>query len=517
MKEKHKKIFQFLLLVIVIFVCSSFVYNVHHDYSGFIQNPHINSSLVEVSHFSYPFPIHVDEWIHLSQIVYILENKSLGFVNPYSSHLIFQQDPEVGYHLILATFFKISSLDPILTYQYFATIFFIINSILLFILIKKLTNNYYIGLLSIVFFLAIPTNSNILGNWFAVPLTFSLSLIFLFFIFLTDFFKTNNKLFLLSSIIFYLFSFCYPVATAFITLITFFYLIFEFKIYKRFNKKKFFIILGVGFILLIALLFKGLVFSRTWTNFQYDYSLIFFYGLLPMLFAIFGIYFVLTKKMNRIFFIWPLICLINLIVYKIFGFGLFIPYERILFYYLLGLAPLAAIGLFYLFKSIWVFLYEKVIKNKKVLSLILVSLLVGVCFYFTFQNYYPIKSEGNFGFIQILDQEDYNAIKFIEQNYGEKNIILADPFISLGIYPIGKNFVVSIESSNLGYGNPKTAGWFFMSSCEDKQKIILPSLPNFVLSKFKLNCSFLVEKYNKGDYIYQVKYEKNISYTSLQK
>lgn len=505
MKEKDKNIFQILFLVLVILICSFFVYRVHHDYSGFIQNPHENPELVYVDNFSYPFPIHVDEWTHLSQIIYILESNTLGFMNPYPPAIQIHQDLEAGYHLILAAFFKISSLDPISTYQYFATIFFIINSLLLFFLTKKLTHNYWIGLLSVIFFLAIPSNSNILGNWFAVPLTFSIFIIFAFFIFFIDYINTKEKKYFLFATIFYLLSFCYPLATILITLITFSYLVFEYKIYEKLNKNKIFLIIGFLGVLVFALLFQNLIFNRDWTSFQFNYSLIFFYGILPTLFSILGAYFVLAKKINKIFLIWPLICLINLVIYKIFEFGLFLPYERTFFYYLLGLVPLAAIGLFYFSEFFYNFLIKRLIKNKKIFVMVLVLLLlVSVNFFFIFNNYYPSENNGDFAFIQSLDEKDYDAIKFIGQNLGERNIVLADPFISLGIYPIGKNSVVAIENSNLEYGDTKIASKFFSSSCEDKQKIAYQNNVVFVLSRFELKCSFLIEKYNRGDYIYLV-------------
>ncbi|GAF99155.1 unnamed protein product [marine sediment metagenome] len=82
---------------------------------------------------------------------------------------------------------------------------------------------------------------------------------------------------------------------------------------------------------------------------------------------------------------------------------------------------------------------------------------------------------------------------------------MADNLISIGVYPISKNHVVAMQGSNLGYGNFNLPAIFFKSSCDDKLKIINQNKIDFVLSRFKVNCEFLNEVYNKEDYVYKVK------------
>ena len=223
-----------------------------------------------------------------------------------------------------------------------------------------------------------------------------------------------------------------------------------------------------------------------------------FYRLLS---AVFGVYFVLNKKLNKIFILWPAICLLNLLSYKITDFGLFISYERTLYYYLLGLAPLAAIGLFYLLEGSRYFLLDILTPQ---LCLFLILLLVFANFYFIFKDYYNIK-EKNLVLLHVLEKQDYDALKFIERNYGKGNIILADNLLSIGVYPISRNHIVSMQGSNLEYRNPKLPTLFFRSSCKDKQEIINQYKIGLVLSRFKINCDFLEEVYNKKDFIYSIK------------
>lgn len=194
-KEKGDvtKILKVLLFIFVIIISGLLIYKVHYSYTGFIQNPHVHPSYTTVKNFNYPFPIHADEWTHLSQIIYIIDSRTFGFRNPYSPDLIFHKDFEFGFHFLLALLFKLTSLDPVLWYQFLPAIFFIINASLLFFFMRQLTNNYYIALFSILFFLAIPSNTNFLGNWFAVPLTFSVFSIYLFFICLDKFIKQRKR------------------------------------------------------------------------------------------------------------------------------------------------------------------------------------------------------------------------------------------------------------------------------------------------------------------------------------
>lgn len=505
MKRQNKKIIQILFLIFVILISGLLIYKVHYNYSGLIQDPHINQGYSYVNNSNYPFPIHADEWTHLAQVEAIMKGNL--FKNPYSYNSIIHIDFEVGFHLFLALFFKITTLDPVLNYQFLPALFFMLNSILLFFFIKKLTKNYYIALLSIPFFLAIPSNINFLGNWFAIPLTFSVFSIYLFFICFTKFIDTYKKKYFVYTVLAYILSLIYPMATVLITLITFFYLILEVKIYKKYKKYKFLFIFSSIIILLGLFLFWKLsfiIFHRDWTSFQYNYSLIFFYGFLPTLFAIFGIYFSLKKKYNKILLIWPTICLLNLLLYRLIDFGFFIPYERTMYYYLLGLAPLAAIGLFNIIQLFYSKTKKISFKYKKILTLFFITILILTIFFFVFKNYYT-PQEKSLTISHLIEEQDYSALKFIEQTYGNGNIILADNLISIAIYPISQNYVIAIQDSNVGYGNPNIPSLFFKFVCEDKKEILNKYNVNFVLSRFKIECDFLDEVYNQGDYVYRVK------------
>ncbi|PIZ52658.1 hypothetical protein COY26_03990, partial [Candidatus Woesearchaeota archaeon CG_4_10_14_0_2_um_filter_33_10] len=104
----------------------------------------------------------------------------------------------------------------------------------------------------------------------------------------------------------------------------------------------------------------------------------------------------------------------------------------------------------------------------------------------------------------IINEEDYKTIKWLEKNYGSYNTVLAPAFISSTIYPISKNYVVSILSGQLGGGNLNATISFFKVVCNEKKKIIEENGVNLVFSRERIDCSGLKEVYNNKNFIYEV-------------
>ena len=231
--DSRKKI-EIAMLAAVIVFSVFMVLGVHTNYTGLAGSIHdVINTESEFRNFAYPYPIHADEWTHLAQGIYIMESKTLGFANPYSPSFDFHRDFESGFHIFLAFFFGITGLDPVLNYQYLPALFFALNSVLLFMLVRKFTGNYFIALLSIPFYLAIPSNTNFLGNWFAIPLTFSIFLIYLFFFTIEKIFKKKNLQSAgISVFVFALMAIAYPPAAMLSAAILLPYVIIEKKIYE---------------------------------------------------------------------------------------------------------------------------------------------------------------------------------------------------------------------------------------------------------------------------------------------
>ena len=513
MEIKKEGVFLVLLLIISFFV----IFDVHGGYTGEIRNFDVTPSYVEVEDFNYPYPIHADEWNHLARTIYLMEFgefSEFGFMstNPYSEEGYGSKNYQFGYHNVLFVFFSVFPLDPVLTYQYFPAMFFVINSIFLFLFVRRFLGNDYVALLSIIFFLAVPSNINMLGNWFATPLTFSVFMIYLFFILFDKFIKGKEKKYLIYLfIIYYLIVITYLLAAMLIAVILFFYFLYELKIYRKVNRKVLVSLLLLLFLFILAC-FKFLIFKITWTSFKYDYSLIFFYGLLPTLLALFGFLVAFKEKKNSILLIWPVLCLINLGFYAKYNFGFLIPYERTLYYFLVGLVPLAGLGCYSLLKLF----YEKVrgyIKLRNI-AFLLTLILLFVIMYLTFDGYYLMKDQ-SLGLFHILGEPEYNALKFLEENYEGKTHVFADSFVSIGVFPISGSYIASMETANIRY-NYRDVDFreFILLDCEEKlehlrnfnedREINLNETQDFVLYREEIDCEFLKEVYGEDAYLYEI-------------
>ena len=120
-----------------------------------------------------------------------------------------------------------------------------------------------------------------------------------------------------------------------------------------------------------------------------------------------------------------------------------------------------------------------------------------------FYNYYTIK-EKNLVLLHLLTDQDVKALQFIDKEIGQNKVVLADPLISFGVYPISKNHVVAIQGANIGLGDMALSGKFFNGNCVEKQKIMTDEKVDIVLSRISLSCPFLIEIYNQKDFVYKV-------------
>ena len=148
--------------------------------------------LVYSPHFSYKYPLHVDEYHHIAKAINFIENKELNIVPNYQ-HQPYSPNLEPGFTIFLSLL-AFAKLDLILFYKFLPAIFAALAAFTLFHLMFYITKNFYLAISSIVFFASLKSNINLHGLWFFTPLTLAMPLIFLFFL-----------LFLTPNWVFYLF------------------------------------------------------------------------------------------------------------------------------------------------------------------------------------------------------------------------------------------------------------------------------------------------------------------------
>ncbi len=271
--------------------------------------------LVYTQHFNNPYPIHIDEWHHITEALQLKNNESnLG-----------RNSLEIGFHIILLWLSYIS--DLVLIYKFLPALWAVISALVLFFVVyRKTNNNFWIGIFSMVFFASIKSNTNITGIWFFTPLTFSIPFIFLYVYFFTEGVEKQNKRYILISLVLMLFilvvhSVSVLFAIPFLIVYSFFYYKYLIKEYKFFSLFLIIPIIGILFYKtiikipireLIPDLITRLQFKYGWGVTEINNSPLELYSIIGYILAIIGVIFIIyslyMKKQKKFipFLLWPL-------------------------------------------------------------------------------------------------------------------------------------------------------------------------------------------------------------------
>jgi len=453
--------------------------------------------LVYGPHFSYKYPFHIDEWRHIT------EAKRLGEGElPQGQFLL-----EIGFDTFLLMLSKVG-FDLVLSYKYLPAIFACISSLILFFFVYKKTNRFYIALLSMLFFASLRSNVNLTGLWFFTPLTFAIPFIFLFFWLFSEGVEKNNlKLVYWSFFVYFIILVTHPISATFMIPILVVYL----YIHKKFvidHYKLLLIFLAILFLALVlfskffwrgsllktlSFVFSFIFFKQGWGVLEVKYNIMTLYGLLAFALAIIGVYFAYKKK-KYLFVVWSLTLLFFILFFRLFGFTILAPYQRILYYTMLGLIPLSAMGLFYILMLVKSLLK---IKLKLVVNMILLILALFV-FLNIFSDYYRLDEQ--VALYRVIDDNGYNAIKFLQQF--PKTTILAPVHTSTAIHPISGHDVVA---TFYFYGNRKNVEEAYASgNCTKIFELAKQEYATFIMSPSSMLTCKWDEIYNNNYYIYKV-------------
>ena len=462
--------------------------------------------LVYTPHYNYPFPSHIDEWHHITEAMKIEAGEYTGGGFAY----------RIGFQILLLLLLKITNL--VLIYKFLPALWAVFSALVLFSVVYKKTNKqFYTAILAMIFFASIKSNVNITGLWFFTPLSFSIPFIFLYIYFFTEGIeKQNKKLILISLAVMIFLLFFHSISVLFAIPFLFIYSLFNFKYLKK--EWKFFSafliipVMGTLFYKFLAKnsweslpinLFQALQFKYGWGVLEIDNSFFELYSLVGYLLAIMGLIFIFKNKENLkkyiAYLLWPIAVLIMIIIYKITGVSYLSPYQRNLYYFVIGLPVLSAFGLNYLFGLIKKPININYIESgeeifKKTIFIIIFILIM----FFTFLFYTDIPD--NIKLYEVIDSNDYQALLFLSTL--PKSTVMALSGISTAMYSISKHEPIA---TYFFYGNRKNVKEFFSAEdCRTKQKILDKYKAKYVLSKFKIDCGWELI-YDKGDYIYEIK------------
>ncbi|MFA5856469.1 MAG: hypothetical protein WC867_03860 [Candidatus Pacearchaeota archaeon] len=462
------------------------------------------SLLVYFPHFNNPFPIHVDEWHHITQAMLLKEN---GI-----NHGSYAR--EIGFHFFLMCLILINK-NIILYYKFLPLIWVILSCLVILYIIKikfkENKNSFYIGLFAILFFVSIKSNVNITGLWFFTPLTFSIPFIYMYiFLFQEGLDKEKPKLLISSFLIMSILLFIHAISVLFAIPFLIIYSIIKLDKTKKLIKVLLIFILipiiglifyklamNLAFLELFTDLFRNLQFEKGWGVLELKNSPFELYSFIGYLFSGLGIYYIIKNKEFKnnfqIYILWLFTVFIYILIFRLTGTSYLSPYQRNLYYLVLSLPILSAIGVY----SFLIKINSK-IKLKPHYKKIILILIIFLIFFLSFIYYFKIPE--NSRLYQILDKEDYNSLMILPNN--PSYVIMAPLLISTAIYPVTANEPVG---TLFFYGNRSEVDYFFndTTDCNKKQEIIKRNNVDYIISNVELNCNW--EKISSKNHIYKIK------------
>ncbi|ODS37030.1 hypothetical protein BEH94_08250 [Candidatus Altiarchaeales archaeon WOR_SM1_SCG] len=192
------------------------------------------------------------------------------------------------------------------------------------------------------------------------------------------------------------------------------------------------------------------------------------------------------------------------------NFAILIFYERFIYYTMVFIVPLSALGLYASASAVInACTFAINIAKIKILNKIHRHICILLCIAFTilvfttvFSGYYDEKEK----LYKMITDEDYEAIKWIEENKGRGHVILARTEVSMAVYSISRNYVVAGTSheDNCPGENVKDIHRFFMGNCNERTAILKKHDVDYVITDFEIPCNLKEIYRNEKNYIYEV-------------
>ncbi len=373
-----------------------------------------------IPHHGYPYPVHVDEWVHLAYSKAILQAGNATFVDPFltQSTITLTSNLEAGFQVFWGVFHQISGISWLDIFKYFPSLIFMITVLAVYILARR----QGFGWEAAFFTCLIPTTVGILGPGFLVPLAMGLPFIPLA-IFAAFHYRTGWSYLTLFIFTCFLLSIHAATAVGLVIVLTPYILL---NLKGNF-KHSLGLTLAVTipflaflpWISYILLLSAKSLFSQTTIPSYIDLPrIVEIYGYLPILFCLLGIppLGIRSRKEDYGLILGLLALLIILVTFFTFHYGVELIYLRGLLYLMLMMSIIAGAGMMWV-KNLG--LPEKLISRLKVpfitqnvgnilcLALIIVTLLLCV----------PARQK--IPYYHMIDDQDYEAFIWIKDGVNE--------------------------------------------------------------------------------------------------
>jgi len=126
-----------------------------------------------IPHIGYAYPMHLDEWTHLTYAKTITQTGYITFSDPFTGEGTSAPGSDnvwIGYHVLLAVFREVTGIDWLLLIRFGPALVFMLTVLCVYIF----ANRQHYGLEAAFFTCLIPTTVGLLGPAFLVPMALGL-------------------------------------------------------------------------------------------------------------------------------------------------------------------------------------------------------------------------------------------------------------------------------------------------------------------------------------------------------
>ncbi|MFC1900909.1 hypothetical protein ACFLYN_04880 [Chloroflexota bacterium] len=404
-----------------------------------------------IPHQTYPYALHVDEWVHIARANGMVAAGSASAVDPLSGLVLgISSNLEVGYQLLWAAFKSISGASWMDIARYFPSVIFMITALSAYVIGRRERFGLEAALLTCL----IPTTVGVLGPAFLVPVAMGLLFTPLI-LFLAFNFKTLSSYLLIFLLICFLLAIHAPSAICPI-IVLFPYVLINIRRNFRHSLGLTLSLLLPFFIIfpwIIALLLptaKSLFSETSHSEFVLLPKVIVEYGYIPIAICLLGIFSLAMKggKKRYGLALGLLTLMVMLASYYTLNYGVFILYERGLSYMMLLMGIIAGVGLaavrdFKLPEEIGIRLRIPFVTNyaSKVVYIGLIAAIFIVAI--------PARQDTRYYYM--IDEADYAAFTWIQENLGDEyQKAVLDPWKATAFAAITNKYIYTrIHSSPL--------------------------------------------------------------------
>ncbi len=449
-----------------------------------------------IPHIGYAYPLHGDEWMHMTYAETVAQTGSITFPDPFTGQgeVGVGSNLWVGFHIFWAMFQQVSGIPWIELFRYFPSIIFMFTVLAVYIL----ANREGYGLEAAFFTCLIPTTGGLLGPAFMVPMALAL-----LFIPLSLFLAFNIKNWA-SYLLIFLFT-CFLLLSHATTAIILCIVLLPYALISLKDNTRHSIgviaALLLPFVLPFPWIFKLLLQNAgqlLTPQFMSPYveipALLWKYGFLPLAVSFVGAIVLITRggRKNLGLVLGLALLLIIMLVFIQFHYGLSTVYERGLTTMLLILSVLAGAGLFWIgtLQIPAKFLHEhklNLFRYARNIACVLLALIILVI---------AVPTRLNAVFYHMIDDEDFRAFTWIKDNIGaEYTTALVDPWKATAFAAItGKTVLHRIWVNQEPVDDSIYS--FLKSGCQDSI-FLRDNKISFVYNQLQCNNRDLIEVRNR--------------------